>query len=51
MYSGAKAATAGWQTRGVATVTSPAPDRKAPTAASAAAPALPVDPAATSTRP
>jgi hypothetical protein len=38
MYSGAMAATIGRHDRGVATVTSPAPDRSAPTAARCAAP-------------
>ena len=33
MYSGAIAATTGWHAAGVAMVTSPAPDRSAPTAA------------------
>ena len=44
MYSGISALTTDWQTRGVATVTSPAPDRSAPSAARRAAPVLPVDP-------
>ena len=51
MYSGAIAATIGWQPAGVATVTSPAPDRSAPTAARCAAPVLPREPATTSTWP
>ena len=40
MYSGAIAATIGLARRGVATVTSPAPDRSAPSAARCAAPVL-----------
>ena len=51
MYSGAIAATIGTHDRGVAIVTSPAPDRSAPIAARCAAPVLPIDPATTSTRP
>ena len=51
MYSGAIAATIGWHDAGVATVTSPAPDRSAPTAARCAAPVLPREPATISTRP
>ena len=51
IYSGISALTTGWQTCGVATVTSPAPERSAPSAASRAAPVFPVDPATISTRP
>ena len=51
MYSGPIAATIGWHAAGVATVTRPAPDRSAPTAARCAAPVLPREPATTSTRP
>ena len=40
MYSGAIAATIGWHAAGVATVTRPAPERSAPTAARCAAPGL-----------
>ena len=48
---GAIAATTAWQLAGVATVTSPAPDRSAPIAARCAAPVLPREPATISTRP
>ena len=41
MYSGAIAATIGTHERGVATVTRPAPERSAPSAARCAAPVLP----------
>ena len=51
MYSGACAATIGVTLAGVATVTSPAPDRSAPRAARIAAPLLPRDPATIRTRP
>ena len=51
MYSGISALTTGWQARGVATVSRPAPERSAPRAARCAAPVLPIDPATTSTRP
>ena len=51
MYSGAIAATIGRQHAGVATVTSPAPDRSAPSAARCAAPVFPREPATISTRP
>ena len=51
MYSAPSAATIGRQLAGVATVTSPAPDRSAAIAASAAAPVFPRDPATISTRP
>ena len=51
MYSGPMDATTSWQPAGVATVTRPAPDRSAPTAARCAAPVFPREPATTSTRP
>ena len=51
MYSAPIAATIGCALRGVATLTSPAPDRSAPTAARCAAPVLPREPAMTSTCP
>ena len=51
MYSGAMAATIGTHDRGVAIVTSPAPDRSAPSAARCAAPVRPLEPATISTRP
>ena len=51
MYSGPIAATTAWQLDGVATVTRPAPERSAPTAARCAAPVLPREPATISTRP
>src|SRR6185437_3595676 len=44
MISGAKAAMVGWTERGQATVTSPAPERRAANAAIAAAPAFPTEP-------
>ena len=51
MYSGAPAATVGTQDPGVATVTRPAPDRRAPTPARHAAPVFPRDPATINTCP
>ena len=51
MYSGAMLATIAAQLPGVATVTSPAPERSAPTAARCAAPVFPIDPATTRTWP
>ena len=45
MNTGDMAASTGRQQRGVATVTSPAPDRKAPIAARCAAPVFPIEPA------
>ena len=51
MYSGAMAARIGCTDRGVATVTRPAPDRRAAMAARCAAPLLPIDPATIRTRP
>ena len=51
MYSTACAATIGWQDRGEATLTRPAPARIAPWPHSTAAPLFPIDPATTSTRP
>ena len=51
MYDGSKLATVGWTSAGQATRTSPAPDRKAETPQSAAAPAIPRPPATTSTVP
>ncbi len=48
---GSKLATAGWTSAGVATRTSPAPDRSADAPQSAAAPAMPREPAMTSTVP
>src|SRR5688500_5678352 len=51
MYSGAIDATIGRHEAGVATVTRPAPERRAPIAARWAAPVLPRDPATTVTRP
>ena len=51
MYSGAIAATTATHDRGVAMVTSPAPDRSAPMAGRCAAPVRPSEPAMTSTRP
>jgi hypothetical protein len=51
MYSGAIAASTGWQALGVAMVTRPAPDLSAPMAVRWAAPVRPIDPATTSTWP
>ena len=51
MYSAPSAATIGATDAGVATVTSPAPDRSAPMAARWAAPLFPRDPATIKTRP
>ena len=51
MNSAPSAATIGTHDAGVATVTSPAPDRSAAIAARAAAPVLPRDPATMSTWP
>ena len=51
MYSGIIIASVGTHDRGVAIVTSPAPERSAPSAARCAAPVRPTDPAMTRTRP
>ena len=51
MYDGSKLATVGWTSAGVAMRTRPAPDRSAPAPQRAAAPAIPRDPAMTSTCP
>ena len=51
MYSGAIAATIGRHAAGVATLTSPAPDRSAPIADRCAAPVLPIEPATINTWP
>ena len=51
MYDGSKLATVGWTSAGVAILTSPAPDRSAAAPHRAAAPAMPREPAMTSTVP